>query len=266
MQELAHEIKGWLIEAGEKIKESLTGQEITVETKSDRKDLVTNLDKAIQDFLIRKILARDPEAKILGEENGKDQLENMTGRVYIIDPIDGTMNFVLEKDNFCVMLGLYEDSIGKLGFIYEVMNDRMLYGGPEIGVFLNEHKIQAPANLALKEGLLGLNSGMLTYNYHQEQTMSDQAIGVRMVGCAGIELMNLVLGKRIGYLSRLAPWDYAPGGVLLETLGLKMSAIDGSPLKFSERETFLAGTPKAYEELLKIAQGDEGMTVKNRRS
>jgi hypothetical protein len=53
--------------------------------------------------------------------------------------------------------------------------------------------------------------------------MSERALGVRMTGCAGIELIALVLGQRAGYISNLSPWDYAPGGVLMETLGLKIA-------------------------------------------
>jgi myo-inositol-1(or 4)-monophosphatase len=73
-----------------------------------------------------------------------------------------------------------------------------------------------------------------------------------MTGCAGVELIALAKGQRAGYLSHLAPWDYAPGGVLLETLGLKMANIKGEPLSLNGRELFVGGTPKAFEELLAI--------------
>ena len=92
------------------------------------KDLVTELDKATQDFLIEKIQAFDPEAKILGEENGLDRLSDFSGRVFIIDPIDGTMNFVLEKENFCIMIAVYEEGQGRFGFVYNVMKNEFLLG------------------------------------------------------------------------------------------------------------------------------------------
>ena len=59
------------------------------------------------------------------------------------------------------------------------------------------------------------------HNRHHEVEMSERALGVRMTGCAGIELIALVLGQRAGYISNPAPWDYAPGGILMETLGFE---------------------------------------------
>lgn len=253
MQAIVKEVRQWMVEAGETIKENLNKENLVVETKSGRKDLVTELDKATQDFLIAKIHRFDPEAKILGEENGLDHLADLSGRVFIIDPIDGTMNFVLEKENFCIMIAVYENGKGRFGFIYNVMKDEFLWGGPEIGVFNNDKKINPPKDIPLSEGLVGLNSSMLIHNYHNETQVSDKALGIRMTGCAGVELIALVKGQRAAYLSNLAPWDYAPGGVLLETLGLKMANIHGDKLALDGRELFLAGTPRAFAELVQIA-------------
>ncbi|MBE8863486.1 inositol monophosphatase family protein, partial [Enterococcus faecium] len=72
MHEIVNEVRQWMIAAGETIKDNLNKEDLVVETKSGRKDLVTELDKATQDFLIGKIQSYDPDAKILGEENGLD--------------------------------------------------------------------------------------------------------------------------------------------------------------------------------------------------
>jgi myo-inositol-1(or 4)-monophosphatase len=253
MQEIVTEIRSWMIEAGENIKDNLNKTNLIVETKSGRKDLVTELDKATQDFLIGKIQNFDPDAKILGEENGLDHLADLSGRVFIIDPIDGTMNFVLEKENFCIMIAVYEEGQGRFGFVYNVMKDEFLWGGPEIGVFHNGTKINPPKDISIEEGLIGLNAPMLMHNRHHEVEMSERALGVRMTGCAGIELIALILGQRAGYISNLSPWDYAPGGVLMETLGLKIATITGEALALDGRELFIGGTPKAFQELLAIA-------------
>lgn len=254
MNQLAiiEEVKGWVYEAGEKIKASFDDQ-LEIDTKSGRTDLVTDMDKATQDFLIEKIMAFDPSAKILGEENGQDHLQDVSGRVFIIDPIDGTMNFVLEQENFCIMLALYEDGVSQLGFVYNVMKDEFLYGGKETGVFCNGKPVTPPMNKSLSEGLVGMNQVMFQRNDWHAQEIGKIAMGVRMTGCAGYELIDLALGRRVAYISRLAPWDYAPGGVLIEALGLTMSTIDGRALGLEEREIFLAGTQKAYDECLEIA-------------
>ena len=252
MQELVNEIKQWMKEAADQIKVALT-EEVFVDTKTDRKDLVTNVDKMTQDFLISKMKQFDPEAKILGEENNLDSLSDFSGRVFIIDPIDGTMNFVLEQQHFCIMIAVYQDGIGQLGFIYDVMGERFLHGGPTMGIYLNDERIASPENRSLSEGLLGMNAVMYARNRFNAQLMGEHALGVRVSGCAGIELIEMILGNRVGYVSNLSPWDYAAGGVLLDTLGMKMSGIYGESLKFSGREYFIAGTQQTYQELLDLA-------------
>ncbi len=71
----------------------------------------------------------------MAEEEGCNQLSDLDGRVFIIDPIDGTLNFVIEGENFCIMLAVYESGVGKLGFIYDVMRNELFWGGKGIGVY-----------------------------------------------------------------------------------------------------------------------------------
>lgn len=88
---MEQEIISWIYEAAERIKAGL-GDALKVDQKSGRTDLVTNVDKETQDFIVSKIKAFDPEARILGEENGQDETPIDHGRVFVIDPIDGTLN------------------------------------------------------------------------------------------------------------------------------------------------------------------------------
>ncbi|MDN6640167.1 MAG: inositol monophosphatase family protein [Tetragenococcus sp.] len=252
MQIMINEIKNWIKEASELIKKEIAKNDMTVDTKEGRRDLVTNVDKQVQDFLIEQMNTFDPEAKILGEENGRDHLEDFSGRVFVIDPIDGTLNFVLEQENFCIMIAVYEEGQGKLGFIYNVMEDLLLWGGKEIGVFINEESLTTPPDLALKDGLVGMNSGMYRKNSYNAQLMAERSMGVRMSGCAGLELIDLIKGNHNAYVSTLAPWDYAAGSIMVEALGMKFSNINGSSLKFDGREHFIAATPTAYEEMMDL--------------
>ncbi|AYW46819.1 inositol monophosphatase family protein [Tetragenococcus koreensis] len=254
MQIMINEIKNWIKEAAELIKKEIAKNDMTVDTKNGRRDLVTNVDKQVQDFLIEQINAFDPDAKILGEENGKDHLTDFSGRVFIIDPIDGTLNFVLEQENFCIMIAVYEEGQGKLGFIYNVMEDMLLWGGKEVGVFINEERLNTPPDLALKDGLVGMNSSMYRKNSYNAQVMAERSMGVRMSGCAGLEMIALIRGKHNAYVSSLAPWDYAAGSVMLEALGIKFSNINGKMLKFDGREHYIAATPTAYEEMMRLAE------------
>ena len=101
-QKFIQTIQSWLFEAADVIRMNLES-ELTVQQKNGRTDLVTNMDEQTQEFLMNKIQTNFPEDQILGEEKGYNTLKSFAGRVWIIDPIDGTMNFVMERENFCMM-------------------------------------------------------------------------------------------------------------------------------------------------------------------
>ncbi|GGC84048.1 inositol monophosphatase family protein [Enterococcus wangshanyuanii] len=242
------EIKDWIREAADFIQTSLT-TDFAVSQKSGRTDLVTSIDEETQTLLIKKIKEHYPADKILAEEKGYSTIDSLAGRVWIIDPIDGTMNFVMEQENFCIMIAVFEDGIGKLGFIYDVMKDELCWGGKGIGVFLGEQRLIQPKNLGLSAGLLGMNAYMFGEDIHCARKIGHASMGVRVSGCAGIEMIAMLKGNHIGYVSNLSPWDYAAGIVLLEEFHFSYSTIEGKALSFSGREYFLAATPEAYSEI-----------------
>lgn len=253
MDTVVTEVVSWLMEAGEQIKVSLNST-INVSEKSNRKDLVTNIDKETQDFLIKKVKQFDPEAKVLAEEDGLDHADISKGRFYIIDPIDGTLNFVLERANFCIMLAIYEDGEGKYGFIYDVMRDELYWGNKELGVYCNDKQLPQPDNISLEEGLVGLNAYMYANNVHHAYDIGELSMGMRCSGCAGLEMIAIVKGQHNAYISNLSPWDYAAGNVLLDALDFRYSNEKGEPLQFDGREIFFGGTKQTYKQMMAIIQ------------
>ena len=123
-------VKDWLRKAREIILDSFN-LSLDVKTKSGPTDLVTNVDKEVERFYIQQIQNAYPEAKILGEETSKiHPLTNMEGLVFILDPIDGTMNFVKQKRNFASMIAVYYNNRPLLGYIYDIIRDELYWGGP----------------------------------------------------------------------------------------------------------------------------------------
>lgn len=247
-QQMVEEIKGWVYEAGERIKEKLQSP-IIVEEKANKSDLVTNVDKETEAFFINKIRQHYPDDQILGEEGLADQVTDFGGRVWVIDPIDGTLNFVKQQDNFCTMIAVYEEGIGQLGFIYEIMRDELLWGGKGIGVFLNDQEIKDVPDMTLEKGLISVNTHMFLRNTYETQTVAMKSLGVRMIGCAGIGFKELIKGNQTAYISNLQPWDYAPAKVLIEELGLKIIALNGEPLDLRQKVPILGATPATFEEI-----------------
>lgn len=246
------EVKSWIIEAATEIKEKLKSP-ILVEEKSNRHDLVTNVDKETEEFLVGKIRKHYPNDKIIGEEGLGDKLTSSEGRIWIIDPIDGTLNFVKQQENFCIMIGIFENNEPTLGFIYDVMKDEFAYGGKETGVFVNETQLSTVENLSLQEGIVGLNGVMFAKDILNTQQVAFEAVGMRIFGCAGLDFLSVIRGKQNAYLSNLAPWDFAAGVALGNALGLKSSKLDGTAYDIlGDRQYFVIATEKTYEEIFNL--------------
>ncbi|MGX6969522.1 inositol monophosphatase family protein [Vagococcus bubulae] len=251
-KQLMLQVKQWIEEAGQYIKDELK-KVVKVEEKTNRSDLVTNVDKGTEAFLVKKINEAYPDDLIIGEEGTGRDVSSTKGRIWIIDPIDGTLNFVKQQENFCVMVGIFEDGNPLLGFIYDVMKNEFVYGGPSTGVYLNETVINAPEDLSLADGLMGCNAKMYTDNYEHSREIASAAIGVRMLGCAGLDFLNVIRGKQNGYISNLAPWDFAAGTVLSQALGLvcrQFPDLDYNIL--GERQYFIVATPQTFSDIQKF--------------
>ncbi|MDY4511421.1 inositol monophosphatase family protein, partial [Streptococcus hyovaginalis] len=119
-------------EAGQFIKNRMEDA-FDIEEKTDQTDLVTSLDKECQALMISRIQEQYPEDHFLAEED--DVAHTISdGNVWVLDPIDGTVNFIAQRDHFAVMIAYYEDGIGKFGLILDVMQDILYRGGGEFPV------------------------------------------------------------------------------------------------------------------------------------
>lgn len=228
------------------------GTHLTVAEKTSRRDLVTNVDHSNEDFLVRQIRALDPVAKILAEEGTGDQVTDMNGHVWIVDPIDGTVNFVHQRNHFAMMVGLYVDGKPTLGYIFDVMANKLYAGGPEVGVTLNGELLAAPADVDLSAGLFGASAPLLIQDRFNMQTIIAKSLGPRIMGSAGIQISQVLAGELVGYLSYLRPWDFAAGRVLAESLGLVVSRVDGNPVNMLSSGAVLIATNRAQRSILAI--------------
>ncbi len=243
-------VQAWMQEARQLILKRRT-QALKIDEKTSRLDLVTNVDCEIESFYTKKIMAAFPNSEIFGEEHGKQHETKQADLLWIIDPIDGTMNFIKQAANYASMIAIYENGHEKLGYILDVAQNKLYWGGPECGVFCNETKLNPPENLALEQGLIGIGGRMLLANYLHVQDACQASLGIRISGSAGMEFINVLSGKTIAYLSHLKPWDYAAGKIMAETLGLVVKTIDGNPLAVLSSSDVLVATKNAQQGILK---------------
>lgn len=243
------EVLQWVTDAGEQVKVKLQGV-VKVEEKKNRHDLVTNVDKETEQFLVDKIKHHYPEDQIIGEEGTGADVTSTKGRLWVIDPIDGTLNFVKQRENFCIMIGIFEEGKPVLGFIYDVMRNECVYGGASTGVYLNDKRLSPVENLSLRDGLMGTNGSMFAKNILHTQDIGLSAVGTRMLGCAGLDFINVIKGSQNGYISNLAPWDFAAGVALAEPLGLVCRQYPNKDYDIlGERQYFIVATKKTFEDI-----------------
>ena len=228
--------KQWVMEAGDKIRDSFD-KTLNIQTKSNPNDLVTNMDKEIEQFFINKIKGNFPNHRVFGEEGFGDEIKNLDGVVWIIDPIDGTMNFIHQQRNFAISLAVYENGIGKIGLIYDVAHGELYHAITGRGAFMNETQLPSLRKATVKESILALNATWVMENQRIDHKLIiplvRDARGTRSYGTAALEMVFVATGRVDAYISmRLSPWDIAAGAVIIGELGGVVTNLKGEKLDF----------------------------------
>lgn len=246
--------KSLIKEAGHRIRISFY-QHIDIETKADANDLVTNIDRDIEQFFISHIRRDFPTHSILGEEGFGDEVDSLKGVVWMLDPIDGTMNFIHQKRNFAISLGIYSDGIGMLGYIYDVMRDEFYHAFRGEGAYLNDERLPDLRKAKLQEAVIGVNASWVAPNgYVNHEKMADlvhACRGTRSYGSAAIEIAYVATGRVDAYISmRLAPWDIAGGMIIASEVGAVASNLEGKSVNLLGQDTFIIANPGLHERIL----------------
>ncbi len=246
--------KEWVKDAGNRIRLSFD-QTLNIQTKTNPNDLVTNMDREIEQFFIRKIRESYPNHKIMGEEGFGDELQSLEGIVWLIDPIDGTMNFIHQQRNFAVSLGVYENGVGKIGLIYDVVHDELYHAFTGKGAFINDAPIPRLEERTVNESIIALNATWVMPNrmidHHLMITLVRNARGTRSYGTAALELAYVAAGRVDAYLSmRLSPWDFSAGAVILAEAGGVVTNLRGEPLDFLSKDSLFAAKPGLHQTIL----------------
>ncbi|WP_079480423.1 inositol monophosphatase family protein [Halobacillus salinus] len=259
--------KSWVLEAGERIRENIDAPR-QIETKSNPNDLVTEMDQQTEQFFAEKIRSKYPEHFLLGEEGFGDDLTELKGTVWIVDPIDGTMNFVHQKRNFAISIGIYVDGIGEIGLIYNVMEDVLYTAKRGEGAYKNDWKLpELNHERPLHQSILALNTTwMIPENPYIEHTGVQELVkklrSTRSYGSAALEFAFVAEGVMDGYLTMtLMPWDFAAGAILVKEVGGVVTQADKEPLNLLEKSTVLASRSPIHDEII-----DQYVSLKKAKS
>lgn len=242
-------------EAGERIRRSFF-ETMEIETKSNANDLVTNIDKEIETFIVKKIHAYDPTFRILGEEGmAHETIESLEGIVWMVDPIDGTMNFVRQHRNFAISIAIYKDGVGLAGYIYDVVADELYYAIAGEGAYMNGQRLTKLVPVPLNEAIVGINAVWATPNRKIEHEgvirLLRQLRGTRSLGAATLEIMAVATGRMDSYISlRLSPWDIAAGIIIANEVGAVSSNLRLDPVNLLKQDTFIVANPSIHREIV----------------
>ena len=243
----------WIKEAGKMLRNSLL-HTIKVESKSNPDDLVTEMDRAVESFFLNKIETMFPNHSFLGEEGLGDQVTKATGTIWILDPIDGTTNFVHQQYNFAISLAVFDQGVGKVGIVYNVMAEELFTAVQGHGAYLNGERLQRLTTVPVNEAILGLNARWLLPQRPYQASLIEIAKsvrGIRSYGSAAIEICYVACGRLDGYISlKLSPWDFAAGIVLLEEVGANYTTINGNELALIEPCSVFVGKTGFHDEII----------------
>ena len=206
-------------------------------------------------FLLNSIKAFDPSHRILGEEGMGEKVEHLEGVVWIIDPIDGTMNFVKQHRHFMISIGIFVDGVGKLGYIFDVMREDLFYAIAGEGAWYNDSPLRKLQPLTIDEAVIGINASWVIPNSkinHEKLVELVRTVrGTRSYGSAAMEIAFVVSGKLDAYISmRLAPWDIGGGTVIAKEVGAIATNLNGKGFDLLTTDTFIIANPSIHQLIL----------------
>ena len=207
--------------------------------KTSAADLVTEYDVAVENFLRERLLELLPEAVFFGEEEaGPAHPER--GWAFIVDPIDGTTNFVRNLRQSAVSVALAHDGVVEYGVVYDPYRDELFSAKRSGGAFLNGAPIHV-SERPLSEGVFGMGTALYRREYLEPtmrltEQLFRRSCDFRRMGAAALDLCYVACGRLdLFFEYSLCPWDYAAASLLITEAGGLTSTLEGAPLPITER-------------------------------
>ncbi|MDE6932930.1 MAG: inositol monophosphatase [Oscillospiraceae bacterium] len=225
-------------EAGEIV---LSAHDIWSQTheKSSAADLVTEYDLAVERFLKEKLPPLVPGSLFFGEEE-KENASPLTGWVFIVDPIDGTTNFVRGLKHSAISVALAHDGVVEYGVVYDPYKDEIFSARRGGGAFLNGRPIHV-SERPLDQGVFGMGTAIYDRQFiaptmRVTEQLFRRSCDFRRLGAAALDLCGVACGRLdLFFEYSLSPWDHAAGGLILIEAGGVLSTLEGRPMDYTRR-------------------------------
>ncbi len=240
-------------EAGKKILE-ISEKGFTSRMKGIPHDMITDADTKAEKIIIDMIRKHFPGHSILSEEMGKDSKDSEY--MWVIDPLDGTINFSKGIDEYCVSIALQHRRKIILGVIYRPVSNELYTAEMERGSFLNGSRLKASEENELSRIILSADSSnnieTRKKNFEFVLKVCDKVRTIRQFGSAALNMARVASGKSDAYfLHSFNYWDFAAGKLLVEEAGGKVTDFGGNPIT-EKSKSIVATNGKIHDKILGI--------------
>ena len=221
-------------------------------------NFVTAADRRAEETLRTELAKARPGYSFLGEEGGKTEGSDQT-HTWIVDPLDGTTNFLHGIPQFAISIGLERSGTIVAGLVYNPVTDEMFTAERGKGAFLNDRRIRVAGRRSLADAVIACGlphhgRGDLELGLKELGAVQDKVAGLRRFGAAALDLAWVAAGRIDGYWERnLQPWDMAAGILLVREAGGFVSDIDGTDALFTKRH-IVVGNEIVQRELQKLVK------------
>ncbi len=221
-------------------------------TKKGPADFVSEVDRMVENAIIGVLREAYPDHAFLGEEGGAVGESEFQ---WIIDPIDGTTNFLHGFPMYCTSIALVHKGVITQAVIYDPVRNDLFTASRGSGAFLNERRIRVSSQTRMEDALIGSGFPFSSME-HQERYLRmfaevmRKSAGIRRPGSAALDLAYVAAGRYDGFWELgLKPWDMAAGALLIQEAGGLVSDLEGED-RFLQTGHVVAGNPKIFAQLL----------------
>ena len=237
------------------LRDSLAGAELEVDSKSTATDLVTSADTASERWLVKRILAARPHDGVVGEE-GADR-PGSSGVRWVVDPIDGTVNFVLGLPFYAVSVAAEHGGTVVAGAVCNVESGEVFHAAQGHGAYLGDRRLHGPRQVPLARAVIGTGFGYDAARRSRQiavvAELLPQIADIRRLGAASLDLCSVAAGRLDGYFEAgLNHWDYAAGALIAAEAGC---LVGGLRAREPSSQITVAAGPAVYSELVAVLEG-----------
>ena len=227
-------------------------------THKGHNDFVTEVDQAAEQAIVDVLRQAYPDHAILAEESGaSSNLHKDSENVWIIDPLDGTTNFIHGFPQYAISIGLQQRGQITQAVVYDPTRNELFTASKGAGAFLNDKRIRVAKRDKLADALIGTGfpysdlSGLDEYVklFH---VMTEKSAGLRRPGAAALDLAYVAAGRLDGFFEKnLKPWDIAAGSLLITEAGGLVGDFHGES-DYLYKGNVIAGSPKIFSQMISV--------------